>query len=298
MHSVMVQGVDTVRGYLRKVPISRLTMLVNITIILLLAHTFARLTWQVAGGSGVSSSYTAALPGFQTDRRSNAPSLSELAALHLLGEVNAEIEPENIEPVEAPETRLNLELKGLFAVNRPEAAMAIIATEGRDEKSYHVGDNVAGAATVHQILSDRVILKRGGRFEALMLPKDLLTDQKSKRTRPRTTVSREPAGQVRRLPGVRDRIQNNPQEALNMIKAAPVLENGTLKGYRVMPGKERQLFARAGLRPNDVVTQVNGIPLSDTEQLGKVMQQLGSNSRVDVTVERNGQPVTLSVELE
>lgn len=298
MHSVMVQRFDSVWGYLRKVPVSRVTLLANILIILLLAHTFARLTWQLVGGSSASSSHTAVLPGFQTDKRSDVPSLSELAALHLLGEANAKLEPVDNEAVEAPETRLNLELKGLFAVSRPEAAMAIIAADGRDEKSYHVGDNVAGAATVHQILPDRVILKRGGRFEALILPKELLMDKKSATTQRQPAATRPSSVPVRRLPGVRDRIQNNPQEALKMIQAAPVLENGTVKGYRLMPGRERQLFARAGLRPNDVVTQVNGIPLSDTEQLGKVMQQLGSNSRVDVTVERNGQPITLSVELE
>ncbi|MFO7592799.1 MAG: type II secretion system protein GspC [Pseudomonadota bacterium] len=273
-------------------------MLANIAIILLLAHTFARLTWQLAGVSTPSSSYTAVFPTFEVEKRADSPSLSELAAMHLLGEVNADIEPVNSEPVEAPETRLNLELKGLFAVNRPEAAMAIIAADGRDERSYHVGDNVAGAATVHQILPDRVILKRGERFEALMLPKDLLKDLDRGGARTKTPASRKPEGQVRRLPGLRQRIQDNPQEALNLIKASPVMDNGTVKGYRVMPGIERQMFASAGLRPNDVVTQVNGIPLSDPKQIGQVMQQLSSTRRVEVTVERNGQPVTLSVDLE
>jgi general secretion pathway protein C len=53
-----------------------------------------------------------------------------------------------------------------------------------------------------------------------------------------------------------------------------------------------------GLRPGDVVTSVNGIPLSDPTQMGQLFEQLSSARRLDVTVERGGRQSRLSLELE
>ena len=286
------------QGYLRAVSIPRLAMLANTVLVLMLAYTLAGVTWLVV--AGYPQSYLPVSldsPGTGA-KGSEAPSLASLAGMHLFGEAGKTEVVEQEEPIEAPETRLNLELKGLFAVDRPEAAMAIIASGGRDEQSYRIGQSVTGAATVHQILPDRVILKRGERFETLTLPKDLLPAQEAAPARGGGGASPQRGGAVRTLPGLQQRIMKDPQQALSLIDARPEMEGGQLKGYRLQPGKERALFSRAGLRPNDVVTEVNGIPLSDTARLGELMQQFNNSSRVELTLERAGQPVTLSLDLK
>lgn len=301
----MLQGANRFEGYLRAVPVSRIAMLANITLILLLAHTLAGLTWSfIQGGEGASVPLAVTLDTRAESAANKPPSLQKLAGMHLLGEAGRAAEVEQSEPIDAPETRLNLELKGLFAVDRPEVAMAIIAASGKDEMSYRVGQNVAGAATVHQILPDRVILKRGDRFETLTLPKDRIpgVDGSNSQAGVNSSAGRGAVSSrgtaVRPLPGLRQRIMSDPQQALSLVQAQPVMENGQLQGYRVNPGDERELFARAGLRPGDVVTQVNGLPLSDPSQLGELMQQFTSSPRVDVTVERAGRPVTLTLDLQ
>lgn len=281
-----------VGGYLQAISVSRIAVLLNLLLVVLLAYTLAGLTWQVIAGSSESYVATVAPPAHTPGTTSRPLSLELLAERHLLGRAGVAPVAERSEVLEAPETRLNLELKGVFAVDRPDAAMAIIASSGRDEQSYRVGQNVAGAATVHQILADRVILKRGERFEALMLPKDQIPEQGSS---PRGGGG---SAAVRTLPGLQARILRNPQQAIGMIDARPVMESGQLKGYRLRPGKERALFAQAGLSAGDVVTRINGIPLSDTARMGELMQQFGSSPRVDLTVERGGRPVTLSLDLK
>lgn len=286
------------QGYLRAVSVPRITMLANTVLVLILAYTLAGVTWLVVAGYPqpyVPVSLDSPDGGVKS---SEAPSLTSLAAMHLLGESGKTEVVEQEEPIDAPETRLNLELKGLFAGDRPEAAMAIIASSGKDEQSYRVGQSVAGAATVHQIFPDRVILKRGGRFETLTLPKELLPGQERTRVKGGAGSSPQTGAAVRSLPGLQKRIMKNPQQALSMIDARPEMDGGELKGYRLRPGKERQLFSRAGLRPNDVVTEVNGISLSDTARLGELMQQFNNSSRVELTLERAGQPVSLSLDLK
>ncbi|MGM0593460.1 MAG: type II secretion system protein GspC [Pseudomonadota bacterium] len=292
----MVKGAGALEGYWQHVSVGRITTPTNLALVILLAYTLADTTWLFLHGGDIPHSVVGSVAtspevaGAQERR-----SLSELAQWHLLGEAGST--PQTApQPVEAPETQLNLKLKGLFAVDNPDSAMAIIAADGRDELSYRVGQNVSGAAIVHQILHDRVILKRGERFETLMLPKELLEEGVGA-SAPETSSSSS-SGPVRSLPGLRDRIMQDPQQAMSMIQARPVKEGGELKGYRVSPGKERALFARAGLRPNDVVTQVNGVSLSDTAELGKVMQQFRNSPRVELTVERGGRPLTLSLDLK
>jgi general secretion pathway protein C len=94
----------------------------------------------------------------------SAPPLEKLANLHLFGQ--------NIEQdINAlPETTLQLELKGIYSDPKQEMGSAIIAVPGQTDAVYLVGDTLPGGATVLDIYEDRVILKRAGQREVLMLP--------------------------------------------------------------------------------------------------------------------------------
>jgi len=97
--------------------------------------------------------------------------LNSVSALHLFGKADA---PESV-PVQsvinAPETRLSLTLKGIVAASSGAQGRALIAEGSATEKVYKVGDVLSGGAVLHEVLTDKVILKRGGRFETLTLPR-------------------------------------------------------------------------------------------------------------------------------
>ena len=56
------------------------------------------------------------------------------------------------------------------------------------------------------------------------------------------------------------------------------------------PGRDRQQFAALGLRPGDLIKDIDGQALNDPEQAMQIFQSLDSADQVSVTVERNGQP--------
>lgn len=295
----ILQGVSLPAG----MDVVRLAGWLNALLVLLLAYTMATLTWQALSGlSGEESTVVIPVPG-TTVERSHGPGLETLAGLHLFGEAGA-TSISNEEPIDAPETRLKFTLKGVFADTRSESAMAIIDSDGKDEKSYRVGDIVAGAATLHQILSDRVILKRGEQLETLYLPKEILSTSSPspiyQRSMP-SNVNRFTGGRAINSGGVSDlrkTLLENPQDALQLINAQPVMENGQLTGFRVNPGKDRALFARVGLRPGDIITSVNGMQLSDATQMGQVFQQLKSAQQLQVTINRGGREQQLQLKLD
>jgi type II secretion system protein C len=74
-----------------------------------------------------------------------------------------------------------------------------------------------------------------------------------------------------------------------------VFENGRLRGMRVNPGPNAAAFARLGLRPNDIVTAINGTPLDDQAQSNDVFNSLSGSGQARVTVLRNGREQELSL---
>jgi general secretion pathway protein C len=69
--------------------------------------------------------------------------------------------------------------------------------------------------------------------------------------------------------------------------------NGQQQGYRVYPGRDRRQFAALGLRPGDLIKDIDGQSLTDPTQAMQIFQSLGNSSQVSVTLERNGQPETV-----
>ena len=62
-----------------------------------------------------------------------------------------------------------------------------------------------------------------------------------------------------------------------------------MRGYRVYPGRDRKHFTELGLRPGDLIKDIDGAALTNPQQASQVFQSLGDKQQVSVTVERNGQ---------
>ncbi len=93
-----------------------------------------------------------------------------IARWHLFG--NAPIKTVTTDkpaPVKAPETRLKLELLGVFYDKKTKEGWAIISEPGKPHKSYKIGDKLPGDSTLHSLEEERIILSRNNRHESLTL---------------------------------------------------------------------------------------------------------------------------------
>src|SRR5690348_2810951 len=88
---------------------------------------------------------------------------------------------------------------------------------------------------------------------------------------------------------MRKLIADDPGLMADIMRPQPVFAQGKQKGYRVYPGRNRQAFARLGLRPGDLVMSINGTPLDDPARGQEVFGTLGSSSEAHITVIRGGQ---------
>ncbi len=110
------------------------------------------------------------------------------------------------------------------------------------------------------------------------------------------TVRRNTAS-VARTTGNTQSIQNviteNVSKLADVIRPTPYYVAGQMQGFRVYPGRDRRQFAALGLRPGDLVKDIDGAALTNPAQATQIFQGLGDKDQVSVTVERNGQPEVL-----
>lgn len=193
-------------------------------------------------------------------------------------------------PADAPQTTLTLVLAGTIASSDPQKGLGIIGETAANAKVYSVGDSVVGGARLHAVYTDRVILDRSGQLEALLLPRQYQGSAASAAALPSAASAAPPSGLADR---VRRMIAQDPGSVAEIMRPQPVFANGQQRGYRVYPGRNRQQFAKLGLRPGDLVMSVNGTPLDDPQRGMEIFRSIGSADSVRVTVERNGRPQEL-----
>jgi general secretion pathway protein C len=211
---------------------------------------------------------------------------------HLMGEAKVEVSEavKPAVPINAPETRLKLTLRGAFASESPAFARAIIADSGGQEEMYAVGDKVPGNAELSEIHADRVILMRSGRYETLSLPDDARGG--SVRTPSRSVRP----SQSQRLQSLRKTLKQNPKSLYGLVRTTPKRDDdGKMIGYTLQPGRDPGLFEGMGLQPGDVVTRVNDVALSDLSSGMRALKSAQGGDNVTLTVMRGGQEETLSI---
>lgn len=107
-----------------------------------------------------------AAPTTQSAPKARALSVDELTSAHLFGHSNSQASSV-ADQAQAPETRLKLELRGVFGNTVVENGRALIAEKGKSAKYYRVQDKLPGGAELDSVATDHVMLKRNGRLETL-----------------------------------------------------------------------------------------------------------------------------------
>ena len=195
---------------------------------------------------------------------------------------------------DVPETTLDLTLKGTIWDSERDRAVAIIEYRN-EEKVYSIGDPVVAGATLYLVEPHRVILQRtGGRLEELSLSEP---SQISASGRPgNRSISRRSLINTSRNTMLRRAADSGALSEI--IRPQPHFADGRLKGYRIYPGRQRRTFAELGFRPGDLATSINGVPLTDPDQSTNLLAGIDQGSQVTVTVERNGIPEVITIDLD
>lgn len=265
-----------------------LRAIVALLLVVFLAYLIARTVWMLWYGprdslpeSGLQQ---VAVAGAQNSN--SAVSASQVQSWNLFGVYQAEPVRRDDRPIDAPDTRLSLELLGIFQTRDREKSSAIIAEKGQDAELFHIGDSIPGNAELEEIYADRVILRRQGRLETLRLneTKGLAGGGVAQVTEP-TPQTQAPSPQT-------DLAQQRTA-LIRQLGLQPVTAGAT-DGYRIGEQAPKQLIEQVGLNQGDVVVSVNGYPLGDEESDLAALQSYLDSQAASIVVQRGEQEFTVN----
>lgn len=274
----------------------RLPGVVSLLLTVAIGWILAQLVWALVPRTPELETIDVAPPGnlsgVVADSSSGGVNIETIASAHLFGEASKELPnpaPPTTPTEDLEETTLALTLKGTMAGNDNKLTLAIIEDNSREEKIYSIGDSVTSGATLDSVYTDQVVLNRNGNLEALKLPKDLPAGSAPVRRPTASTRTAAPAQSA----SIQNVLTQNATKLADVIRPTPYFVEGQQQGYRVYPGRDRKQFAALGLRPGDLIKDIDGASLTDPQQAMQIFQNLGNADQVSVTVERNGQPEVL-----
>ena len=265
---------------------------VTLLLVIAIAWQLARIIWMLIPGSSAGDPIVATPSQVSAVAASGSrANVQAIANAHIFGTASTDGVVTKAPPVideDLAETRQNLSLKGTIASSQPGEGLAIIADSRNEEKLYGIRDTVVPGTTLHAVYPDRVVLNEGGALRALKLPKEFPQSQAPVR---RSTTSVNRASSSNR--SIQTVVAQNVAKLADVVRPTPYMVAGQMQGYRVYPGRDRKQFAALGLRPGDLITDINGAALTDPQQAMQIFQSLGNSDQVSVTVVRNGQPQSL-----
>jgi general secretion pathway protein C len=144
---------------------------------------------------------------------------------------------------------------------------------------------------LHYVYRDRVVLKRRGSLETLVLPRLPLAKGKSD-------------GQLAPAPRTAEGEQARNLRQMGSPSAGDVLQgtgsagpDGKLRGFRVFPARNRRIFMASGLRSGDLIVAVNGASLEaqDRKTGQEIFDSMKTSSQATVTVDRAGERYEVTI---
>ena len=279
-----------------EVMISLLPKIILAVICALIAYQLGVFTWSLYQVKETPYHWTPTAQKVENKTATlNTQKLQEQALFgQYVGETNKKIIQEK--PTEAPKTRLKLALVGIVTSSDPKLSSVIIEYK-RVQDSYFIDSEITGTdAIVTEIYNDRIIISVNGEEQTLLL--DGLEQDNKRMANIEKGQEEINAGSKKRLNRPKKRkeidldrsaIIEDPSKLLDYISISPVREGNQIKGYKVNPGKKPELFEEAGLQPDDLVVELNGVDLTDISEAMGLMKEFPNMTEMSLTVDRDGE---------
>lgn len=280
-----MDNLDGLKQLIIKLPQKQIATCCCYLLLTVFCYQSALLTWQLWPSTSSDSAISWQPTPNSANHQVKSYELNTLRRLNLFGKQQTQESTPVVQNVDAPKTRLNLTLAGLVASSEPSLALAIIEYKGKQD-TYAIDDDIGRSnAVLKQVFPDRVIIEYQSNLETLMLDGEEFSRTSSQQQSRDTRANNVPT----ELSNLRKNLLKNPASITDYVRISPVRKNGKLSGYRVNPGKNRELFKEVGLKANDLAVSLNGYDLTDTRQAMEVAKQLKDLTEMSLTVERDGQ---------
>lgn len=191
------------------------------------------------------------------------------------------VEVPSIDPAgDAPETTLNLELKGLRS---GENGTAFVQTPDGQDDNYYFGDEIMPNVILRGVFPNYVLIEVNGQTQRL------------------TTADAKAARAAGPTPNQSATLQTlrsaDAATLLSQVEIRPYLDMDLNRvGVTVSPRSSAIDLSTYGLRSDDIITRFAGQSLTNGfPDIAALRRSAGSGRPVDVDIIRDGQPMTITI---
>ena len=152
----------------------RIKLTVMLLVLLLLAYQLSITFWRFIPEPELFNQTTLISQSqgglVEQDQQSNLAKADGIGRTYLFGKANVDTAPVQVVE-EAPETKLNYKLRGIYYSEESTISSAIVEIQPNKSQYYRIGDELADKISVSAISSDHIIIDRYGKLERLNLQK-------------------------------------------------------------------------------------------------------------------------------
>lgn len=276
--------------------------------------------------------------GISTNNDPEVSSIDHVTALNLFGDASrSQLNPTATVTESLKETRLNLELVGVFAASTddPEDSAALISEKRGTAKLFRINERVPGNATLVEVFADGVVLERSGKRELLRFPTtknnftpqgepgrtiidpalsrsrtalqgSRITDASSNATRTElaaaaekpATAGRNAQQSVRQvIASYQGRLENDAEGTLAELGIKPI-STDVAGGYRLGSLASHPALKQTGLQPGDILLSVNNRAIGNVAEDRLEFENVLAQGSARLEIKRGSRNFFITVSLK
>ena len=133
----------------------------------------------------------------------------------------------------------------------------------------------------------------------VMVGTDDPLDYKVKKVAPPVSISKgldKSEGELRIQSALKEKLVNEDLSKVLMQAATePFIQDGSILGFKIWDIEPESIYEKAGFKNGDLITHINGNPLTDAGNAIKTLRSLRDSTDVNITYQTRGQEKNLRI---
>lgn len=204
------------------------------------------------------------------------------------------------EPATAARGSANFNRTLLGTVVAGENSLALMQSEG-EFVIFHLGEQLPDGGTIEEIFRNYIQVREQDKS---LTEVEIVEDNNVKSSRP-VVKKASNTGEVKKIDDrhwivprkTAEATRENLPAELRLALLQPRITDGKTDGFIIRRLKRTSILNKLGLKRGDVILNINDIPLDGPESGLQVFQQLREARMINLAVERKGEAMTFTYEL-
>lgn len=200
---------------------------------------------------------------------------------------------------------------GVIATNTNTKGVALIKNRTNERvTAVKIGDRITPQTTLSEVTRQYIVMKQGDHRYKIMVGADIpnniqdatpLSDMPvvASEVLPSTEGIEKQGGTLKVASSIKEHlVGSNLNKVLMQAATQPYMKDGKLVGFSIWDIDQGSIYQIAGFQNGDVITHIDGQPITDAGVAIRMLQNLKKATEADVQFLRGGSEQRLKIEIQ